>query len=139
MTLFPKGDFSGDDDMLRREDVEQKEEHIRKRINRLTGEERKRYYQIAKKRVRDPDTYAVLVYFSMVGIHHIYLGKHARGIINITMFLFGLILLLSGHIIIGILLMFVVPIIELWDLFRSQIIVQDRNNQIMEATLDELN
>ncbi len=124
--------------MLRLEDVEHKEEHLRQRINQLSNAHRKRFYHIAKKKLRDPDTYAVLVYFFMVGVHHIYLGYYLRGAINLIVVMAGFLLMFAGHTGIGFLLMAIVPIIEVWDLFRSQIIVQDRNNQIMERLLDEL-
>ncbi len=124
--------------MLKLEDVEHKEEQLRQRINRLSNAHRKRFYQIAKKKLRDPDTYAVLVYFFMVGVHHLYLGYYLRGAINLIVVMAGFLLMFAGHTGIGFLLMAIVPIIEVWDLFRSQIIVQDRNNQIMELLLDEL-
>ena len=124
--------------MLRLEDVELQEEQLRQRINQLSNAQRKRYYHMAKKKLRDPDTYAVLVYFFMVGIHHIYLGYYLRGAINLVVVMAGFLLMFAGHTGIGFLLMAIVPIIEVWDLFRSQIIVQDRNNQIMELLLDEL-
>ncbi|MDJ0885508.1 MAG: hypothetical protein QNJ48_15185, partial [Desulfobacterales bacterium] len=58
--------------------------------------------------------------------------------INLIVVMAGFLLMFAGHTGIGFLLMAIVPIIEVWDLFRSQIIVQDRNNQIMELLLDEL-
>ncbi len=124
--------------MLRLEDVERKEEQLRQRINQLSNEQRKRYYNSVKKKLRDPDTYAVLVYFFMVGIHHIYLGYYLRGAINMVAVVAGFVLMLAGNVGIGLLLMAIIPIIEVWDLIRSQVIVQDRNNQIMEMLLDEL-
>lgn len=124
--------------MRKREDVERKEESLRDRINQLSDPARKAYYSIAKRRIKDPDTYAVLVYFFMIGIHHLYLGYHVRGIVNIVLFLAGLSLMVFGEVLFGALVMFAICLMELWDLFRSQIIVQNRNNEIMEEILEEI-
>ena len=41
----------------------------------LTDEQRKEYYDRFRREVRDPDTYAVLNYFFLAGLHHMYLGN----------------------------------------------------------------
>ena len=43
--------------------VEQEEERLRGIISSLLNDERKRYYETMRNRIRDPDTYAVLNWF----------------------------------------------------------------------------
>jgi|TARA_B100000315_G_scaffold191945_1_gene182312 TM2 domain-containing membrane protein YozV len=66
-------DFTADDEPLR-----QREEDLRARLGQLSDGQRKTYYQTYKKALRDPDTYAVLVYSLGFGLHHLYLGRYLR-------------------------------------------------------------
>ena len=68
------------------EKIEEREENIRERIKNISGDQRVLYYNEVSKRIKDPDTYATLNYFFLVGVHHFYLGKWIRGSLNIYFF-----------------------------------------------------
>ncbi|KZN43291.1 hypothetical protein [Pseudoalteromonas luteoviolacea] len=119
-----------DDSSLR-----EKEEALREAISSLSPDARKRYYQLEEQLVKDPDTYAVLNYFFAAGLHHFYLGKVIRGLINAILMLIGLITFAVG----GWVLIVLVIVIELPQLFKSQKIVRKHNIDVMEGVIDELN
>ncbi|MBQ4810352.1 hypothetical protein A7985_07855 [Pseudoalteromonas luteoviolacea] len=119
-----------DDSSLR-----EQEEALREGISSLSPEARKRYYQLEEQLVKDPDTYAVLNYFFAAGLHHFYLGKIVRGLINFILMLVGLITFAIG----GWVLIVLVIVIELPQLFKSQKIVRKHNIDVMEGVINELN
>ena len=121
--------------MLNKDAVERDEEELREAVNRLPDSQRKWVYAEAEKAIKDPDTYAVLNYLFLAGLHHFYLGRWVRGLVNLTVFLAGLICLIFGGLLIGILLIVGITVIELYALFRSQSIVQQHNNEIMRELL----
>jgi hypothetical protein len=49
----------------------------------------------------------------------------------------GVGLILAGQYVIGVLLIVAIGLVELYELFRSQAIVQDYNNKVMRAALME--
>lgn len=126
-------------DMLSKEKIEQQEEKIREEINQLSDDQRRKFYAIVKKRIKDPDTYAVLNWFFVAGLHHFYLGRVVRGLVDLSVFFAGIVLILTGSGIgLGILMIFGILIIELNALFRSQVIVQHHNNKIAREVLDSI-
>lgn len=119
------------DDLAFRE----QEEALRNKAAQLSSELRKQYYQLEEQLVKDPDTYAVLNYFFAAGLHHFYLGKIVRGVVNLVLMLIGL-ALIPYH---GWVLIIFVCVIELPQLFNSQKIVRQYNIDVMREVLDELN
>lgn len=123
--------------MLEQAKVDAEEERLRKEIIQLPDEYRKEYYSLSKKQIKDPDTYAVLNYSFFLGLHHFYLGHWARAMVDYLGLLIGVALLFFGEItlILGILIIGIIIINDWYELFRSQIIVQHHNNQIMAKIL----
>lgn len=119
--------------MKSRQIIQDDEERIRRLVRELSDEKRLQFFREAEPRLKDPDTYAALNFFFVAGLHHFYLGKWLRGAINLFVFLVGVALLLTGWIMPGILLLIFICMIELKALFQSQLIVQQHNNEIMEA------
>ena len=127
--------------MLNKEIVHKEREALREKIRSLPDDKRSKFYTEYDKVVKDPDTYAVLNWFFLAGIHHFYLGNWFRGTINLTCMLFGLFIFFFGEealSTIGTIILFFIFLIELYALFRSEIIVQDFNNQEMRRTLEKL-
>lgn len=124
--------------MLEQEKVDLVEESLRIKIRELDDEKRKLFFLKVKKKIKDPDTYAVLNWFFLAGLHHFYLGKILRGTVNLIVFLIGILFFFIGQIELGIFLICFILIVELWALFRSQIIIQDWNNKVYEETLSEV-
>jgi len=118
--------------MLSSEQVFEAEEQLRKNVRELPDDKRLAFFKAAEQRLKDPDTYAALNYLFVAGLHHFYLGKWARGLLNIAVFLVGVVMLFTPLAIIGILLIAAITSVELYALFKSQIIVQAHNNSIME-------
>lgn len=113
------------------EQLRNEEEELRKKIALLSSEHKKKYYQMEEQLVKDPDTYAVLNYFFLTGLHHFYLKKYLLGLLNLFLLLFGIVSIGSF----GLVVIFIVIIIELPQLFRSQSIIQQYNNNVMRKTL----
>ena len=108
---------------LRKEEVQRREEALRLRVVDLDSSQRKIYYDRVMKAIRDPDTFAVLNYFFIAGLHHFYLGRYVRGLTNLAILVVGILLWTAGYP--GYWLILVVVLIELMALFRSEVIVQD--------------
>ncbi|WP_199611161.1 TM2 domain-containing protein [Flocculibacter collagenilyticus] len=113
--------------------LKMEEDQLRKEIATLSDEQKRIYYQIEKSQVKDPDTYAVLNWFFVAGLHHFYLGENGRGMINVIVMLVGLITISSF----GIWIILSIFIFELPQLFNSQKIVQHYNNEVMKSALEE--
>jgi TM2 domain-containing membrane protein YozV len=118
--------------MLTSEQVLEAEERLRKCVRALPDDKRLVFFKEAEQRLKDPDTYATLNYLFIAGLHHFYLGKWVRGLFNIIVFLAGVVMLFTPLTIIGILFIAAITVVELYALFKSQVIVQAHNNRIME-------
>ncbi|MFA9240203.1 MAG: TM2 domain-containing protein [Candidatus Paceibacteria bacterium] len=124
--------------MLNQEKVDENEEELRKKIQSLDDDTKRKFYKIVKKKVKDPDTYAALNWFFITGLHHFYLGKWLMGFIDLSVLVVGILLMFLGQFELGIFLIVLISLIELWALFRSQIIIQDWNNQIQWKVINKL-
>ena len=118
--------------MSSKQEVEEKEETIRKLVRELPDNSRLMFFKESDKRLKDPDTYAALNYIFIAGLHHFYLGKWQRGLLNIVVFWTGVIFLFNGYTSIGIVIIIAITISELYELFQSEIIVKEHNNSVME-------
>mgnify|MGYP000548111673 FL=1 len=116
------------------DELKREEDDLRQVVTNLPAEKRKEYYTLEQKLIKDPDTYAVLNYFFLAGLHHFYLGKHLFGFINLIAMLIGILFFESF----GWVLFLVIIVVELPQLFRSQYIVQKYNNEIMKDTLQRV-
>ncbi|WP_024951155.1 MULTISPECIES: hypothetical protein [Cobetia] len=124
--------------MLNKAAVSLEEERLRSEINQLDSEQRKEFYSKAKERLKDPDTYAVLSWSAVLGLHHFYLGKWQRGVFDILAMCLGLYLLFYLESWLGLAIIIIIFIFELWQLFRSQVIIRDWNNTIYRHILIEI-
>lgn len=121
--------------MLNQQQVDAEEEQIREWVAALPDEQRKVFYQQLKPLLRDPDTYATLNWCFLAGLHHFYLGLWGRGLVNLLIFVVGAALLFTPLLLVGIAMLLFITVIELWALFRAQIIIQHWNNQLMRRLL----
>ncbi len=124
--------------MLNQDDVNKEEERLRVEIASLPDESRKEFYLKVKSRIKDPDTYAALNWFFITGIHHFYLGKWFYGILDLSLFLVGVMLVIMDYHLLGFSVIVFISVVELWALFRSQIIIQDWNNKVYRDILDAI-
>ena len=128
--------------VLRSETVEEQEEKLRASVRELNEVERKLFFKLFSKQVKDPDTYATLNFFVIAGLHHFYLKRYIRGSINLTLFFIAIAWLLAGFfqqdylkLLDGLAIMVLILLVETPNLFRSQIIVKDYNNRLTEKIL----
>lgn len=124
--------------MLSSAAVQETEETIRQQVREWPDEKRLRFYTEVEKKLKDPDTYATLNYIFIAGLHHFYIGRWLYGLVNIAVFWLGVLLLFTDPLWLGILLIAGVTLLELYELFRSQLIVQQYNNQVMQETYQSL-
>ena len=126
--------------MQSQEEVNKEENNLRNEIQKLSDENKKIFYSKIEKEIKDPDTYAVLNWLFIAGLHHFYLKKWLNGTINLMIFLVGVILAFSDNITffgIGVGMLLSLFIIELIQLFKSQLILQDYNNIVTKRLLNE--
>jgi len=126
--------------MQSQEEVSKEENNLRNEIQKLSDENKKIFYSKIEKEIKDPDTYAVLNWLFIAGLHHFYLKKWLNGTINLTVFLVGFILFLSDNNTffgIGVGMLLSLFIVELIQLFKSQLILQDYNNIVTKRLLNE--
>jgi TM2 domain-containing membrane protein YozV len=123
--------------VLSREAVEREEEALRDAIAKLPDAQRAALYRAAEKKLRDPDTYATLNYLLVSGLHHFYLGEWLRGALELGGAIAGVVLLFTEYWLIGLLALVGIAVVELYALFRSQVIVQDHNNRVLREALEQ--
>ena len=116
------------------EQLKHEQDKLRDQINGLPSPLRKHYYEREQHVLRDPDTYAVLNYFFVCGLHHFYLGKAKHGLINVLVMALGIIFWQFY----GFVLVVLVILIELPQLFRSQNIVAQHNLAVRQQLLVEV-
>ena len=119
--------------------VKAHEEDIRLRVRELDDTARKAYYEQFGQDMKDPDTYAILNYFFLTGLHHMYLGDFTRGAINLSILIAGIGLMLTGFSLFGGLAIGFIIAVELMALFRSQVVVANHNNLLSERILNARN
>ncbi len=118
-------------------ELNEEEDKLRSMVTALPPEKRKHYYILEDRQIKDPDTYAVLNYFFLGGLHHLYLKRYIIGTLYLITTLFGLYRLLTGFAD-GWLILLLIFIIELPQLFRSQLIVMKYNNDVMKRILEQI-
>jgi len=118
--------------------VEETQDQIRRQIREMPDEQRRTFYKLSEKKIKDPDTYAALNYIFIAGLHHFYLGKWLLGFINIAVFWGGVACIVMKQIELGIALIVGIAIFELFELFRSQALVQHHNNLISQEIISNL-
>jgi TM2 domain-containing membrane protein YozV len=120
--------------------MEEAEERLRNLIHGLPRESKQAYYKEIRRRTRDPDTYAALNWALIAGLHHFYLGKWLRGIIDLATLVCALLLIFSidWGVPVGIVMIVTVSLLELWELFNAQMIVRRHNLRQGRSLLREL-
>lgn len=110
------------------------EEALRATVETLPAEQRQQYFELANARFKDPDLYATLAYAFISGLHHFYLERWGRGLLDLGLNVVGISLVVVGAMqeslalaATGAVLVAGVAIVELKHLFQSQTIVRRYN------------
>ena len=61
--------------MLKKQLVKDEEEQIRNMVQSLPDNKKKLFYELNERKLKDPDTYAILVWLVGTGLHYFYLGR----------------------------------------------------------------
>ncbi|MBL4940419.1 MAG: TM2 domain-containing protein [Colwellia sp.] len=123
---------------LDNEQLRLEENQLREQVTALSVEQKRQYYAQELQQIKDPDTYAALNWAFIAGLHHFYLGKWQRGLINLALMFTGLLFYFSGlFTLFGAALVLLVFIIELPQLFNSKNVIHSYNNQLMKTLLKQ--
>ncbi len=124
--------------ILDKEQLRLEENQLREQVAALSVDQKRQYYAQELQQIKDPDTYAALNWAFVAGLHHFYLGKWKRGLINLALMFGGLLLYIVGPFtLVGSALILFVFIIELPQLFNSQNVIHRYNNQLMNELLKQ--
>lgn len=124
--------------MLNKSVVTEQQEQLRRQVRELSDDDRSSFYKLSEKSLKDPDTYATLNYIFIAGLHHFYLGKWQLGLMNIGVFWSGVAFSVMGYIELGIALILGIVVFELYELFRSEVIVEHHNNEIGQGLINQI-
>ena len=106
--------------------LEKNEELFRRQLNGLSKEQKKAFYELQSKKLKDPDTYAALNWLFLGGVHHFYLRKYALFAIELTLLTVSIIGFFLGHAS-SIYIIILLAVYELPQLFFSQKIARQYN------------
>ncbi|OCH25986.1 hypothetical protein [Aliivibrio sp. 1S128] len=123
--------------LIKKNELEDKEEQLRKQVSELSDEDRKIYYKEQAQLLKDPDTYAALNVLFLGGFHHLYLNKYLWFFGELLSLVLGLFLIFSGEEF-GFCILIAIAIIELPQLFFSQKIAREHNYQLSYALLEKI-
>ena len=122
---------------LKKDLVEYQSQHLKEKVRELNEDQRRRYFNLFEPAIKDHDTYAVLNYLLLPGLHHFYLGKFFRGSLNLISLIAGASLIFfTKYVFVGTLIIIFILIVELLALFRSEVIVMNHNNLLSEEILE---
>lgn len=120
------------------DELKAEEERLRTAVRELSESQRKYYTSHRTKRLKDPDTYAALNWFFIIGLHHMYLGEWLEAAMVWVGMIVGFSLLIaSDNQVAGLIVIGAVVAWETWALFTSQNIVRRYNLQISQALYHE--
>ena len=124
---------------LKKDLVEYESQRLKERVRELNDDQRRHYFNLLEPALKDHDTYAVLNYLLLPGLHHFSLGKFFRGSLNLIILLTGTSLIFfTKYVFVGTLIIFFILIVELLALFRSQVIVMNHNNHLSKEILESI-
>ncbi len=123
---------------LDKEQLRAEENELREQVASLSVEQKRQYYAQELKQIKDPDTYAALNWAFVAGLHHFYLGNWQRGLVNLALMSIGLFFYFTGFFtLVGAGLILFVFVIELPQLFNSEKVIYQYNNQLMKKLLKQ--
>jgi len=123
---------------MNQEEKEALEDTYRIRINALDDSTKKKFYQAYETNLKDPDTFATLCYFFVVGLHYAYLKRYPSALIVMVLMATGIYTLTCNHeSIMGWFIVISILLLEISNLFQSQSIVAKYNLELMRSLLEK--
>ena len=122
--------------MFSEKELNLEEHELRDSIRALPANQRRRYDLLEARLLKRPSTYLRLNIAFPLGLHHFYLGRLIRGLINLTLTLTALFLLLyTDYIAYGWMVLLATVLLDIPQLMNARLLVHSRNNQIMAECL----
>lgn len=112
------------------------EEHeLREQVRSLSDTQRQYYLQLETAGLKNPDRYLFLNRLFPLGLHHFYLGRWGRGVLNSGLTVAGMVLLGTHQLWSGLMLLTAVVFIEIPQLLNARHLVHSHNNRVMARSL----
>lgn len=125
--------------MFSEKELNLEETELREQVSLLTPGQREKYLQMEQSLRKHPGTYAALNWFFLLGLHHFYLRRWPRGILDLLLSSIAVYVLLNtDSAAYGGALLLAVAIIEVPQLLNYEHLVHSHNNQMMRRCLRHL-
>lgn len=122
--------------MFSEKELNLEEHELREQIRSLPDGQRQYYLQLESGGLKSPERYLLLNRLFPLGLHHFYLARWGRGIVNGGLTIAGLALLLgTEQVLYGLMLLIAMVFIEIPQLLNARHLVHSRNNQYMAKCL----
>lgn len=122
--------------MFSEKELNLEEHELREQIRSLPNNQRQYYMTMESAGLKSPDRYLLLNRLFPLGLHHFYLGRWGRGVVNGGLTTIGLALLLgTDQLVYGLMLLAAMVFIEIPQLLNARHLVHSRNNRIMARCL----
>ncbi|MES3008765.1 MAG: TM2 domain-containing protein [Pseudomonadota bacterium] len=122
--------------MFSEKELNLEETELREQVSLLTPAQHEKYLQMERSLRKHPSTYAALNCFFLLGLHHFYLRRWPRGILDLLLSSIALYaLFVAGSPAYGGALLLAVAIIEVPQLLNYEHLVHSYNNQMMRRCL----
>ncbi len=122
--------------MFSEKELNLEETELREQVSLLAPAQREQYLQMEQSLRKRPGTYAALNWFFLLGLHHFYLRRWPRGILDLLLTSVALYVLFNTDSpAYGGALLLAVAIIEVPQLLNYEHLVHSHNNQMMRRCL----
>lgn len=122
--------------MFSEKELNLEEHELRDSIRALPATQRRRYDLLEARLLKRPSTYLRLNLLFPLGLHHFYLGRLIRGLMNLSLTLIALFLLFyTDFIAYGWMVLLATILLDIPQLMNARLLVHSRNNQIMADCL----
>ena len=122
--------------MFSEKELNLEEHELREQIRSLPEHQRQYYLTLESGALKSPDRYLLLNRLFPLGLHHFYLARWGRGIVNSGLTIAGLTLLLGTEQVgYGLMLLVAMVFIEIPQLLNARHLVHSRNNRTMAKCL----
>ncbi|MEX1197621.1 MAG: hypothetical protein WEB57_07160 [Pseudohongiellaceae bacterium] len=113
------------------------ENELREQIRALPEETRRRYLALESGALKNAGRYQWLNLLFFLGLHHFYLHRWIRGLLNLAVFASSISLLLTDELALyGSLVLVTLLIIEIPQMLNARHLVHSCNNRIMQRCLN---
>jgi hypothetical protein len=130
--------------MFSEKELNLEEHQLREQIRQLSPAEQAFYDQLEIPRLKQANIYIRLNLLFPFGVHHFYLHRWGRGVLNLMLTL-GAIMSATGfnpwhvrNLLLALMLLLAMVIIELPQLMNARLLVHSRNNRSMNFCLSEV-